>query len=420
MTRTPAPSPHEGPLSTYRALPRLAGRALLPIALLARLPFSMTALGIMLLVTARTGPVATGGLAAGVCSLGTALLGAVQGNLADRLGQQTVLAVTITANAIALVAVVVAANRGLPRAALLAACFVAGAASPQVGAFARVRWIALTHDDPQTLAAAMGYESTVDELTFVLGPALVGVISATGNPDMSLLAAAVLVLVFGLAFAAHPTARSTRPTRPTRQAHRTTTWPVRRLLPLTAAPVLGMAAMGVFFGGTQASVTAFATASGHPGFAGLLYAVMGAGSAATALAVVALPDGFNLRWRWVCCATGMVLACSSSLWVTGVGPLVAVLATTGLFVGPTMVTIFSVGGRLSPPGRAGTVMTLLVSANVVGVAAGAAGAGAIAQWAGIHAAFALPVAAAAALAVVGLLARRAADGRPRAAIPDVG
>ncbi|RYV50279.1 MFS transporter [Pengzhenrongella frigida] len=411
MTRTPAPPhpsrPHAGPLATYRALPRLAGRSFLPIALLARLPFSMTALGIMLLVTTSTGSVATGGLATGASSLGTALFGAVHGNLADRFGQRPVVSIAVTANAAAMVAVVLAAHRGAPLAVTLVACFATGATSPQVGAFARVRWIALTRDDPATLAASMGYESTVDELTFVLGPALVGLISAAASPELTLLAAALLTAVFGLAFAAHPTARITRPADGDRTAHRAVAarWPVRRLLPLAGAPLLGMAAMGVFFGGSQAAVTAFATDAGNPGLAGLLYAAMGVGSAATALAVVALPDRIDPRRRWVVAATGMTIVSSATLVVTGVGPIVAVLGVTGLFIGPAMVTIFTVGGNVSPVGRAGTVMTLLVSANVVGGAIGAAGAGAVAEAAGVQAAFGVPVTAAAALAVVGLLAR---------------
>ncbi|WP_407343891.1 MFS transporter [Pengzhenrongella phosphoraccumulans] len=415
MTRTPAPPhptrPHGGLLATYRELPRLAGRSFLPVALLARLPFSMTALGIMLLVTSATDSVAIGGLATGASSLGTALFGAVHGGLADRFGQRPVVAVAVTANASAMVAVVLAASQGAPLAATLAACFATGATSPQVGAFARVRWIALTRDDPAALAAAMGYESTVDELTFVLGPALVGLISATGRPELTLLAAAFLTAAFGLAFAFHPTARVTRPDDGNRDAGRALAarWPVRRLAPRVLAPLLGMAAMGVFFGGMQAAVTAFATEAGRPGLAGLLYAAMGVGSAATALAVVALPDRIDHRRRWVGSAIGMTAASAATLVVTGIGPIVAVLGITGLFIGPAMVTIFTVGGHLSPPGRAGTVMTLLVSANVIGGALGVAGAGLLAEAAGVHPAFAVPVTAAAVLAGIGLLAR----GAPR-------
>ena len=411
MTRTPAPPhptrPRHGLRETYRELPRLAGRSFLPVALLARLPFSMTALGIMLLVTSSTGSVAAGGLATGASSLGTALLGAVHGNLADRFGQRPVVAVAVTANATAMVAVVVAASQGAPLTVTIAACFATGATSPQIGAFARVRWIALTRDDPSALAAAMGYESTVDELTFVLGPALVGLISATGRPELTLLAAAFLTAAAGLAFAFHPTARVTRPDGGDRSAQRALAarWPVRRLVPRALAPLLGMAAMGVFFGGMQAAVTAFATDAGRPGLAGLLYATMGVGSAATALAVVALPDRIDHRRRWVWSAAAMTVVSASTLVVTGVGPVVVVLGVTGLFIGPAMVTIFTVGGRLSPPGRAGTVMTLLVSANVIGGAAGVAGAGILAEAAGIHPAFAVPVTAAAVLTGIGLLAR---------------
>ncbi|MEK8228740.1 hypothetical protein NKG05_26170 [Oerskovia sp. M15] len=59
------------------------------------------------------------------------------------------------------------------------------------------------------------------------------------------------------------------------------------------------------------------------------------------------------------------------------GTLIGALALLGLFVGPVMVTIFTVGGDLSPTSRSGAAMTMLASANVVGVALGRASA---ARW----------------------------------------
>lgn len=397
-------------LAAYRALPALSGRSYLPVAFLARLPFSMTTLGVMVLVTATTGSVAAGGLATAAASLGTAALASVQGNLADRLGQRPVLVVASLLNAIAAVAVVLAATGDAPRAVLAAACFLLGASAPQVGALARVRWIALGTDEPQAVEAAMSYESTVDEITFVLGPALVGVIATAGSPAAALLVAASLVTVFGLAFALHPTAEApSRRPRPggSSGAHRTGALHVLRRV---ALPVVGMACIGVFFGGTQASVTAVAEAAGRPGIAGLLYAVLGVGSAMTALALVAVPASVGSRTRWLVGGTGLTLSMACMLLTSGTGQVVAVLAVAGLFVGPTLVTLFSVGGNLVPVTEAGTAMTMLVSANVVGVAAGAAIAGVAAEHLGTPLVFVVPITAAVLVALAGLLSPRERPG----------
>ena len=402
MNRTPstqvAPT---GALGAYRALPRLAGRSFLPIAFLARLPFSMTTLGVLVLVTDATGSLATAGLATAAASLGTAALGAVQGRLADRYGQRRVVGVVSLLQAAAALAVVAAAGRA-STAVLLLACAALGASAPQIGAFARVRWIALAEHDGRTLGAAMSYESTVDEITFVLGPALVGIIAASGEPAWALGVAAALVAIFGVAFALHPTARAPR-RAPEARGERIGT---RAVLRLVAAPATGMLALGVFFGGTQASVTAVAAAEGRPGLAGLLYAVVGIGSAVTALSVVALPASFSLERRWTVAAAGLFAACAVTLLVTTLGGLVAALAVVGLFVGPTIVTLFSVAGERAPTPAAGTAMTLMVSANVVGVAIGAAAAGAVAEGGTAGAAFWVPVLAAGVLTVTGALAAR--------------
>lgn len=438
------PVPH--PLAAYRDLPRLAGPSFLPVAFGARLPFSMTGLGILLLVTTTTGSVGQGGLATGAASVGTAVLGPVQGRLADRYGQRPVVLVAVVLDVVALLAVVVAALAGATTAVLLVACFVAGGAAPQVGAFARARWVALTRARPAPLRAAMGYESTADEVTFVLGPALVGAIGATGRPEATLVLAAGLVAALGTWFALHPTAtvgagedRAGRGDEaqdddarlaaaeddaardgaaqdgPRRAPARTST---ARLLRVVAAPLVGMLGVGVFFGGTQAALTAFATDLGRPGAAGLLYAVMGVGSAVTALAVVALPHRVGLRARWVVGGAGMAVSLAASLGVTTLGGAVVVLAVAGLFVGPTLVTLFTVGGDAAPAGEAGATLTLLVSGNVVGVAVGAAVAGALADAsaAGDPAPFVVPLVAALAVAAAGVVSAgqdgRRSRGRP--------
>jgi MFS family permease len=401
--------PRRGALATYGELPRLAGALFLPIAFLARLPFSMITIGSLLLVTTTTGSIAIGGLASAAAAVGTAIGGPTQGSLADRLGQRKVLLVVVPLNVLAVVALVQAASAGAPTGVVLGAAALVGAFAPQIGPLARVRWIAMTQHRPRTLLAAMGYESTADEIGFVLGPALVGILASVWSPQAAMLFAAAVCAVFGLAFALHPTATPGSPKpSPAAQAGADAHGTFAGLLARVLVPVLGMLAMGMLFGSTQTAVTSFMRDAGAEEQAGLVYAVLGFGSAITALAVVALPATFGARSRWVSFASGLTVTAVLTFLAGGsgsLGALIGALAALGLFVGPVMVTIFTVGGDLSPRSRSGAAMTMLASANVVGVALGASVGGQVAESSGTAAAFALPVVAAALLVVTGLSLR---------------
>ncbi len=401
MTALPTTEPTTA-RAAYAELPRRAGTWFLPIAFGARLPFSMVTIGALLLVTATSGSVAQGGLASAAVAVGTAVGGPTQGVLADRTGQRPVLLVATLLETAALLALVHLATAGATAPAVLAAAALVGLAAPQVGPLVRVRWLALAAGDPRTLRAAMSYESTADEVSFVLGPALVGVLATAGSPATTLLVAAGCCLVLGTAVALHPTAMLRAAVDHHDHA------PPAALVRSVALPAAGMVAMGLLFGGTQTAVTAFMGDAGHEGSAGLVYAVMGAGSAVTALAVAALPGAWSQRGRWITFAAGLTAGAALVLGAASTGSvplLVAAVALTGLFVGPVMVTVFTVGGERAPGSRASAAMTMLASANVLGVALGASAAGRLAEGAGTASAFAVPVTAAVLLLVAGVALR---------------
>lgn len=426
-TTSPLPSsprPDAPARSGYARLPQLAGRAFLPVAFLARLPFSMLTIGTLLLVSSTTSSVALGGLASAATALGTALGGPTQGALADRVGQRRVLLVAVPVATLAVLGLVLAAAAPGATAAVLAAAAVTGASAPQVGPLARVRWLRLAADEPRTVEAAMSYESTADEVSFVLGPALVGVLASAGSPQVAVLVAAGGIAVFGTAFALHPTARATGSRTTTGAvpdagpgAGATGAGGVLALVRREAVVLVGMLAMGLLFGGTQAALTALTRDAGVPGSAGLVYAVMGVGSAVTALSVVALPRRWGLRSRWITFATGLVAGTIALVLAAASGSLTAVVvavAATGLFVGPVMVTVFTVAGERAPAGRTASAMTLVASANVVGVAIGASGGGALADAVSTTTAFSLPVVAAVLLVVTGVSLTSRPQGERRA------
>lgn len=85
---------------------------------------------------------------------------------------------------------------------------------PLVGPLARARLVALARRSgasEATVGAALSFESTLDELSFVLGPALVGLAAVLAHPAYAMAAAAALVAICGTAFALHPTSHATTP-----------------------------------------------------------------------------------------------------------------------------------------------------------------------------------------------------------------
>lgn len=435
----------------YRQLPKLAGAWFLPIAFFARLPLAMLPLGTLGFVTAEYGSVGTAGLAAGAISIGAAVGGPIIGSMADKFGQRPVLLIAGPLNAVVIMGAVLLTRTHPAVAVLLVAYFLTGCTVPQASPLARVRWISLTRQQPSTLPVALSYESTADEISFVLGPALVGILAAVGGPIWPLPTAAVITAIFVTGFALHRTAHlkhrtipaaadpadnraaddleldtvqdtgiasvesvpvpfdathgadaTAMPAVPARRAADVSFWQVLRIMSL---PSLGMLCIGVFFGGNQASVTGFADQLGETSIAGLLYAIMGVGSAITALAVVLIPERFSLLSRWTVLAAGLALSTFTLPFASTLPVMIVCLILVGLFVGPTIVTIFSVGSTMAPVGREGVAMTLLQSANVVGVAIGSAISGVVVDASGAGHAFFVPAIAATGIMVTGLVGR---------------
>ncbi|MFD1213161.1 MFS transporter [Arthrobacter sp. GCM10027362] len=407
-TDGPATRP-AGLFGRYRRLPEIAGRSFQPVGFLARLPLAMLTVGALTLVTTASGSYALGGMAAGAVGIGAAAGAPGQGYLADRKGQRRVLLVAAAAHSLAiagLLAVVrfVPGFAGSGAGVVLAAALLMGLTCPQVGPLARVRWMAMTDGHPQVRDTALSYESTADELTFVLGPALVGLLAALVAPWLAFAVAAVLTLTMVSAFALHPTHRTVGPAAG--RAHSGPPRPGRlRLAALVPAalPVLGMAAMGAFFGATQNGLSAFGGSFDAAESAGLLYALLGLSSAATALSVAFWPDRFAHTWRWILSAAALLAFTLLLLLPQSPAPMVAALLAAGLPVGPAMVTIYSLGAMLAPAHRLGTVMSMLASGVVLGSALGAALAGGAAQAHGHAGAFLVAAGAAAAMLLLSLL-----------------
>ncbi|MFC4329351.1 MFS transporter [Streptomyces andamanensis] len=426
-----------GARETYRDVIGLTGPLLPAVSFPGRLPTATIQFGSVLLVARTSDSLAAAGLTGGALALGQVSCGPLVGRLADRHGQRTVVLLFAWANAVAITALVAGALAGLGAPALALLGAGAGATVPLIGPLARARLVALARGagaPEETVGAALSFESTLDEISFVLGPALVGVASVLAHPAYALGAAAVLVAVCGTGFALHPTAAATRPAATghraaTRTRTRAPRWPVPRARAGRTAAAraradrgedtgrrprmpravhalrAALALQGAMFGACQAGITALTGRLGHEDQAGLVYAAMGVMSAVAGLSMAALPARFGLRARWRT-ATAAAFALSLPLLVThGLAALYTVVTVLGVAYAPHLITVFALTERAVPPARLAEAMAYATSAIVAGQAVAVAVCGRLAGAHGPAAAFAVASTAAALAALLALAAR---------------
>lgn len=300
------------PLASYRRLLQLAGPTYVLVAFVGRLPLAMSQLGTLLLVATASGSYGLGGLSAGALAVANAAGAPVAGTLADRIGQRHVVLAQSLLGATGLLALVAVVHAEAADALVVLTAAATGLALPQVGPLARVRWRPLTRstgDHQRRLVdAAFSYEGAADEASFAIGPALVGLSVAAFSPSAALLLAAVLLAVFGSAFALDSSARLAH--------HGVRTVASGRLLGAAfMVLVAAQVTIGSLFGATQTGATVLATDLGSPGLAGFVHATLGVGSALAGLATAYVPERVPHERRalvaaWACSPSRC--RCSSS------------------------------------------------------------------------------------------------------------
>lgn len=451
-------------------LTRLVGVPYLVIEFLAKFPYAMATVAVMTSVSAVRGNMGEAGATAALVGVGTAISGPLFGAAADRFGQRPVLLVSAVANALALTALGVALSAEAPTWLLFLCGLLIGGSAPQASSMVRARWLHILGarvPDADTRRRAtrtiLSYQSMTDELVFVFGPVVTGLVAVLLGVVVPLYAAALLTGAAVLALALHPTAAYTRGRAAERSASRRRPGPLRKLSapeastgsqpvvpgealgesgweenerpedravpapvralfhPRVLLPVLGMVAIGFFFGSLLASLTGLMETLGREEATGVYYGALGIGSAVCALAVVLLPERFGLSARWIVFAGIMAAgAALSAVQATNIPVLVVALVFMGCGVGPALVTLYSIASDVAPFGRTTTVMASMSTGIVVGQAGASAITGAVIEATGYGSGFALTTGATLALVLIGLVRwwlagsaaeRRAADGR---------
>lgn len=348
---------------------------LLCTALVARAPVGVNGLAIVLFIRAEAGSYAVAGAVAGAYALGASLVSPFVGRFVDRRGAPGVLLPLAVIHGVTLALLVALGLQAASTGLLLAAGFLAGSAIPPVGSVLRALWPSLMEDTPDLVTTAYALDSVVVELTFMLGPLLVGLTAAYASPQLALLAAIALVIVGTAAFAATAPVRSYAPHEQHGRDSGGRLGALRsagvRTLILTGLPI------GFCVGAAEVGFPAFGESIGDRALAGPLIALWSLGSAAGGLLYGAFGHRIPVRTAYLR-TIGLIplvtlpLALPSSL--AAMAPL-ALLA--GVAIAPLIASGSQLVGEVAPQGALTEAYTWPLTALVGGIAAGNAAAGLI-------------------------------------------
>ena len=382
-------------------------RALLGSSILARLPLAMFSIALLVNAQRLTGSFAVAGVVSGAYAISGAISAPLLGRLVDRCGQTTVLVAGATVTAVMLVATGLAPS-STPPAVLVALAAAAGMSTPPLSACVRTLLPAMV-SDAERLPTLFAFESTVLEVTFILGPPLALGIGALWSTGAALAAAGVIMLASTLAFAAQPASRAWRPDRAV---------PRRRGGSLRAPAILILAlielATGAVFGATDVGVTAAAKTLGSTAAAGPLLGLWGLGSLLGGIAATRLGGSARRAGGLILLLGALAVAHGALTLVTGsVLGIAVVILIAGATIAPTAASIYAMVDRYAPAGTSTEAFSWALTAAMTGEALGAAVGGGLAQSAGAAAAFAFAGAAGGFAVAIALFGSRRLDGDAR-------
>lgn len=401
-------------MRAYLPLLRLPGALAFSLAaLVGRMPISMLGIGSVLLVEDRRGSFALAGAVAAAYAVGAAVLNPVVSRLVDRRGQRRVLPWALLLSSAGLLAVVAVAGTTAPGWVLLPAAVLAGGALPPLGSCSRARWSSALRRGGRNdlLSTAFAFEAVVDELVFIAGPAIVVGLAVVLDPAAGLLAALALSVAGTLVFV------SLRATEPPVETPGAGQGGSAMRLPGLRVAALSMVFTGVLFGALEVVMVAFADEQGSPAAAGVLLPLVALGSAMSGVLYGTRTWRSPLDLRYVLALLAMAVGIVPVLVATGVAVMAPAAFVAGLAISPTLIATFGLVEQLVPPSARTEGFTWLNSGLSVGVAAGSALGGSLADGPGSRTAFLTCLAGALLALAVGAAGRRTLVPAERAAVP---
>jgi MFS family permease len=385
-------------LTRYRAAFARPGTAAFCAAgFVFRLPMAVYPIGLVLIISARTGHYGFAGAVSGCYVIGGALGNPFAGRLVDRFGQHRVLAPFLIGHlAIAVVLATLITLRA-PLWTLPAPAVLLGFSLLNVGALVRARWSHVWPADSAERGTAYSVESTLDELVFVLGPLTATVLATHTRPLVTLVLAALLIGAGSVWLARQ---RSTEPPVGVHEPGSRAGSALRHrgMLLIT----IEMAFMGAVFGSAEVVMIAFCGQHGSRASAGWVVACFALGSGVAGLGYGARHWKAPLIRRFVVSATVFGVLPFLYFAATSIPTLAVCTAVVGLGIAPTLIGGFGLVDSIVPARSLTEGLTWIGTGLSVGYGIGASLVGGIADAHGARIAFWVPVACALAAAATAL------------------
>jgi MFS family permease len=367
--------PYQQVLSDRRAVAfSLAG-------LVARLPMSMTGIGIVLLVSLTTGSFGLAGLLTAATTVSAAVVAPFWGRATDRVGQARTLLLAVLINVLSVALLVIAIDLAWPLAVSLVTAIGVGIGFSMAGSAVRARWTLRLNGSP-LLHTAFALEAMLDEVVFIIGPVLVTFLATALHPALGVSVSAVIGLIGAIALAAQRSSQP--PIRSTPHGHMgSSRLPWRVLLPVAIAS----GALGMVFGGMEVNVVAFAKEAGVLPYAGLILIAWSFGSLVAGAVTGAIIWRASPARRFRVGATMLALSLLPLPFVSHPVGVALLLILSGMAIAPTLIASVGVIQSAVDQSRLTEALAWNSTGMVAGVAVGAAAVGYVIDSSGAQAGF---------------------------------
>ncbi|MGW5099126.1 MFS transporter [Streptomyces sp. NPDC004100] len=420
-----APAPARPTAPSYAAVLRVPhARRTFAAALTGRFSNGVIPLAVLLSVNRVTGSYAVSGAVMSLFGGAAVFLMPVRASLVDRYGARRALPPMAGLYAVLLCVLAALVWRpGVPAPLIGAAAALAGACVPPLGPVMRAVWSALVADR-HLQRRAYSLDGVAEELLFVSGPVLVGVLITWAPPASGILLGALLVLGGTAAFVTSPAMTGLRAgSRTGAGAGRRATSRRTRSggVPGLLVPVVVAAGAGLALSGAELLVAAYAE-QGSYGTAVVPW-VLGAlsvGSALGGLVNGAVDWRLSARARLAGFTAGLGLMIAAAGLAPGLWTLTAAMVLTGVFIAPTLTTAYLLADETAPEDartRAGAWVNMAVNG---GSSSGSLIAGALIGRLPLPLCFALAGAASLAATTVAVGTRRGGVSVSGAGVPEAG
>lgn len=345
---------------------------------IARIPVSMTAIGIITMLSELQKSYTLAGGVAALFTLSCALISPQISRLVDRYGQSNILPYATLISFFSILMLLAVAYWEWPTA-LLFLFAISGGFMPSMSAMVRARWTEIYRGKPE-LQTAYALESVLDELCFIIGPPVSVGLCVVLFPQAGPLLA-MLFLVIGVG--AFVLQKSTEPPIKVMIIRQSA------VIKLPAVRLLAclMIFLGIIVGVIDVASVAFAKAQNIPASASMVLSFYAISSCFAGLLFGAIRFPLSLAKMLVIAATSTMISSIPMIFVEDLFSLSIVVFIAGFFFSPTMIIAMSLVEESVPEDQLTEGLTWLISGLGIGVALGAAIAGIVIDEFNIHTGF---------------------------------